>query len=463
MAPRVFTLGKAGLNLTASPIHVADDELLIAQNVSTVGLQLEDGVRKRDGLARLLADALAGRVLAVQNIPYPSEESEPPVGGDPTGLWLFEQSQWLWTYTTANGWVYTGDPTFLDGGGNGYERSFEVIRPFYGGRAVLNRFDQVHLVEQDGTVAQFYPFEEFDEWGDPVLGGYASYAWRMRTPVVVGDQLYILCASLDTDDDGKYHAALLHVDLTTNVLTDWSATWAELHHLPYYCFAHWNGKLWVTPFEPGGSTDVVLLTHSTAQNAPFVEKSIDTTGPGNYTGFQMGAGLLEERGNDLYVGRLTTRTIAVGPSRLYRIDPDENVTVVREASGYFTNSGFIIPLWANEDTILIVEGRTSATTESGSYNTVDCEILVSHNRGGSWTSLATQSLTLNPYVASHAYRWKAGALWNGKVRFFGPKTKTQILTYEYDPDDDSLVEGDVLFDNIATNQFYVHGTLAYRP
>jgi hypothetical protein len=69
VAPRVFKLGKAGLNLTGSPLHLADDELLRAENVAIVGDQLEDGIRKRDGLAKLVADALAGPVFSLINCP----------------------------------------------------------------------------------------------------------------------------------------------------------------------------------------------------------------------------------------------------------------------------------------------------------------------------------------------------------------------------------------------------------
>lgn len=129
MAPRVFRWGRAGLNLTASPLHVDDQELLRARNVACVQRDLEDGIRKRDGLAPLVT--LTGAIHAITNIPLPGPITEPPVEGvgvywyglgrqgtlrDEAGVGVtdvpFPGDNFNLTYVPAanrhDGWVYYG-------------------------------------------------------------------------------------------------------------------------------------------------------------------------------------------------------------------------------------------------------------------------------------------------------------------------------------------------------------------
>lgn len=67
----VFTLGKFGLDLVSTPLHMDEGSLDTAQNVEMVPLELEDGIRKREGMAKVNAVAAASAVLSFHNIPLP--------------------------------------------------------------------------------------------------------------------------------------------------------------------------------------------------------------------------------------------------------------------------------------------------------------------------------------------------------------------------------------------------------
>ena len=67
----VYNLGENGVNLTKSPIHIADGELVAAQNAE---FYLDEGlgaIRKRPGLQRLNSSSLAGAVRGVIGVPLP--------------------------------------------------------------------------------------------------------------------------------------------------------------------------------------------------------------------------------------------------------------------------------------------------------------------------------------------------------------------------------------------------------
>ncbi len=71
-----FTLGDKGVNLTASPIHVEDGAWVHAQNAVVRTHAGEHAIAKRPGLTALTTSAMAGAVVAIVNIPFPS-----PSGG----------------------------------------------------------------------------------------------------------------------------------------------------------------------------------------------------------------------------------------------------------------------------------------------------------------------------------------------------------------------------------------------
>ncbi len=67
----VYNLGEKGVNLTKSPLHIEDGELVAAQNAE---FYLDEGlgaIRKRPGLQRLNTSILAGAVRGVIGVPLP--------------------------------------------------------------------------------------------------------------------------------------------------------------------------------------------------------------------------------------------------------------------------------------------------------------------------------------------------------------------------------------------------------
>lgn len=65
----VYTLGQHGINRVKSPVHVLDGELLNAQNATVRPIHGQLAITKRDGMAKINADAAAGTLLAIKNIP----------------------------------------------------------------------------------------------------------------------------------------------------------------------------------------------------------------------------------------------------------------------------------------------------------------------------------------------------------------------------------------------------------
>lgn len=64
----VYNVGAEGVDVVDSPVHVADGALLHAQNAQLAPIELEEGVRKRDGLAKFNSSAAAGTILAGFNV-----------------------------------------------------------------------------------------------------------------------------------------------------------------------------------------------------------------------------------------------------------------------------------------------------------------------------------------------------------------------------------------------------------
>lgn len=64
----VYNVGAEGVDVVDSPVHVADGALLSAQNAQLAPVELEEGIRKRDGLAKYNAIAGAGTILAGFNV-----------------------------------------------------------------------------------------------------------------------------------------------------------------------------------------------------------------------------------------------------------------------------------------------------------------------------------------------------------------------------------------------------------
>lgn len=71
----VYNLGELGINITKSPIHHADGELLSCQNGEFYAEAGLAALRKRAGLQRLNSSVLAGTVMGVLGVPLPAPNS----------------------------------------------------------------------------------------------------------------------------------------------------------------------------------------------------------------------------------------------------------------------------------------------------------------------------------------------------------------------------------------------------
>lgn len=72
----IYNLGDLGVVVDKSPIHEQDGELLRAQNAQVDSVGALGGIRKRDGLAKLNASALAGQVTGLLSLPLPDERTK---------------------------------------------------------------------------------------------------------------------------------------------------------------------------------------------------------------------------------------------------------------------------------------------------------------------------------------------------------------------------------------------------
>jgi hypothetical protein len=64
----VYNVGELGIDVVESPVHTPDGALLSAQNAQPAPIELEGGLRKRDGLAKHNATAAAGAILSGFNV-----------------------------------------------------------------------------------------------------------------------------------------------------------------------------------------------------------------------------------------------------------------------------------------------------------------------------------------------------------------------------------------------------------
>jgi hypothetical protein len=98
----VYNLGELGVNLTKSPIHIDDGELVAAQNAE---FYLDEGLgalRKRIGLQRLNPVALAGAIRGMIGVPLPGPGRRAVYSGE-RGLFQF--------YKTTDGTTWTLEST----------------------------------------------------------------------------------------------------------------------------------------------------------------------------------------------------------------------------------------------------------------------------------------------------------------------------------------------------------------
>lgn len=110
----VYNLGETGVNLTKSPIHVEDGELVAAQNAEFFLDEGQGAIRKRAGLQRLNTSVLAGSVRGVIGVPLPG----------PGGRSVYAQrpgSPWFRVTTNGTTWADTTEfPTSPGSGGASY-------------------------------------------------------------------------------------------------------------------------------------------------------------------------------------------------------------------------------------------------------------------------------------------------------------------------------------------------------
>lgn len=66
---RVYNLGKLGVNVDKSPIHLQDGELTKAQNAIREPLGVEGGLKNRPGLRTFNANPANGTVLGGIGVP----------------------------------------------------------------------------------------------------------------------------------------------------------------------------------------------------------------------------------------------------------------------------------------------------------------------------------------------------------------------------------------------------------
>lgn len=121
----VYNLGEAGVNLTKSPIHQSDGDLLQAQNAIRSQNNIDGGIAKRESFNKLNSVALQGAVQGIASLPLPNplaainfyafRDGTPPANSSrfSTGGTTWADNNTLVPHADANagtafGWIHLG-------------------------------------------------------------------------------------------------------------------------------------------------------------------------------------------------------------------------------------------------------------------------------------------------------------------------------------------------------------------
>jgi hypothetical protein len=248
-----YSLGKSGVNVDKSPIHLNDDELTKAQNAIRDPLGSDGGLRKRLGLVKFNASAGADSVKGGIGVPLINQHPDLDGAGGVETLYLA-----YCTVTQTRGWMQTTDQfdsvtdvaatiiadqrlhtkiVFATGSGN-----------WFHGRCACVLRNRLYYAADDYTVDSSEPpirvFDGVEDYelcripynNDVGAGGFAEGVVDM---LAANGRIYL--STLD-DTDSTVKGRVFELDTDTGVLTPIGATFPDAH-LPY-ALAWAYGRLW---------------------------------------------------------------------------------------------------------------------------------------------------------------------------------------------------------------------------
>lgn len=452
---RVSAWGSQGVNLVETPLLLHDEELTHAQNAELPREEGEPTIRKRLGMTSFTS-GLATPVHSLYAVPLPAPETGPgpPPGGGASGVWI--------AHTLYDFIVSTYDGTWLASDGSftfvNQARTYGV-RTFADGRVYMTEGGgcAVEVWEASGLVATFgVPRNESDV---PVLGGFA---WDngpvLESACVWGNYVYGVIYE-QANDYGAYvnpdRAILVRWHLSTGQFEEVSSIWVEdatsnpgiTQMAPFSSLCVWNGKLWASLGDAGRPLHVVdrlaVWSHTGTLGDPFVMEVIDAGRTLDEAKFRW---LLCPGGTDLYLGGYAEEALA-GPStqqgvELWKRSPAGTWTRLRAPTGYAGDASIALPVYAEGNVLLYVEGTAIAPVAPATEATLLLVTYYGSTDGGSnFTSLGSVSAAGAP-TGSQGDRIGQAFKHNGKAVFmgYGLGGPNMMSAWEFDPVSGALVE-----------------------
>ncbi len=211
----VYNLGELGVNVTKSPIHHADGEMLSCQNAEFNAESGVGGIRKRAGLQRLNSSVLAGTVKGVIGVPMQGPGKRQIYAQRPGSPWF---------RVSTDGGTTWGDAAF-----NSSPQSVGILfsdYPMLRSALISGRF--------------FYTIRDTDTSGC-VMGFDGSLEYQLYRSLA-GNNVRMLCShsGLIIFADGN---RVFSMDPTTGATTQVAADFAS--NQEPYCGVSFLGRIWI--------------------------------------------------------------------------------------------------------------------------------------------------------------------------------------------------------------------------
>lgn len=131
----VYNMADSGVNVTKSPIHLDDGELLAAQNIQTDPTASLGAVRRRDGMSKLNSSAMAGSVKGLIALPLPDESNVTrtfyaPIDDATTNTWRTSTNGSSWATITTSTLQEPANTTHSNGTGGIFQDGLRGSTPW---------------------------------------------------------------------------------------------------------------------------------------------------------------------------------------------------------------------------------------------------------------------------------------------------------------------------------------------
>lgn len=258
----VYGLGVKGVNVTKSPIHLDESEIVSAQNAVFDTENLEGGLAMRKGFAKLNSAALAGSVQGMIGVPLPAT--------------ITRTLYYSLKAASGNGWRKTTDGvTFADapvlgrvaqpskfGAATTYLTPWQAAvyngRLYYPGDDYTLNSSQPTVRVYDSLIDQDYKLFDIPL---PVAGGAQAFSQGITSIILHNEKIYV--AVYDNSNGTEPYGRIFEFNPITQTVTQVGNAFgltqtAPKYTLPPIMVSH-QGYLWIAGFftTTGGGTATI--------------------------------------------------------------------------------------------------------------------------------------------------------------------------------------------------------------